>query len=144
MTLSTLGRPTDVDAWTEVTVDAAEPLRDELAELITAAGLRSGERACRRPSWPAGCDRSRAAARRLPKGSAGARLVAYLAAQVDRIATEDLRMRRGEPDAVHQLRVASRRLRSALQGYRRLLDRERTDPLVDRTAAAGPRPRRRP
>ncbi len=32
---------------------------------------------------------------------------------------------------MHQLRVASRRLRSALQAYRPLLDRERTEPLVD-------------
>jgi CHAD domain-containing protein len=58
-------------------------------------------------------------------------LVDYLAKQSDRIAAQDLRVRRGEPDAVHQLRVASRRLRSALQAYRPLLDRERTEPIVD-------------
>jgi CHAD domain-containing protein len=34
-----------------------------------------------------------------------------------------------EPDAVHQMRVATRRLRSALATYRPLLDRERTDPV---------------
>lgn len=71
------------------------------------------------------------------KGTAGAVLLEYLAAQVDRIAVEDLRVRRGEPDAVHQLRVASRRLRSALQAYRPLLDRDRTDPLVDGLRAFG-------
>lgn len=65
------------------------------------------------------------------RGSAGAVLVDYLAAQAERLGAEDLRVRRGAPDAVHQLRVASRRLRSALQAYRPLLDRERTDPLVD-------------
>jgi len=32
---------------------------------------------------------------------------------------------------VHQLRVASRRLRSALQSYRRMLDVERTEPIID-------------
>jgi CHAD domain-containing protein len=63
-------------------------------------------------------------------GSAGAVLIAYLAEHVDRLAAEDQRARRGEPDSVHQLRVAARRLRSALQSYRRLLKRERTDPLV--------------
>ena len=64
-------------------------------------------------------------------GSAGAVLLDYLATHVDKLAAEELRVRRGEPDAVHQLRVASRRLRSALQAYRPLLDRECTDPLVD-------------
>ncbi|MBW0118832.1 CHAD domain-containing protein, partial [Pseudonocardia abyssalis] len=49
----------------------------------------------------------------------------------DRIAAEDLRVRRDEPDAVHQLRVAARRMRSALQAYRPLLDAERTEPVVD-------------
>lgn len=130
VTLSTLGRSTDVDAWTEITVDAAPPLRDDLAARATAAGLRPGEPGA--ATELAGRLRPRPRRRTtLPKGSAGANLVAYLGEQVDRLATEDLRVRRGEPDSIHQLRVASRRLRSALQGYRRLLDRERTDPLVD-------------
>jgi CHAD domain-containing protein len=54
----------------------------------------------------------------------------YVTTYAERIAARDLDVRRGEPDSVHQLRVAARRVRSALQAYRRLLDRERTDPLV--------------
>src|SRR2546421_4989370 len=69
--------------------------------------------------------------KRAKPGSAGAALTAYLAEHVERLAAEDPRARRGEDDAVHQLRVAARRLRSALQSYRRLLDREQTDPVVD-------------
>jgi CHAD domain-containing protein len=65
------------------------------------------------------------------KGSAGAVLLEYLAAQADRLAAEELRVRRGGPDSVHQMRVASRRMRSALQAFRPLLDRKRTDPIVD-------------
>ncbi|GAA2800911.1 hypothetical protein GCM10019017_53320 [Streptomyces showdoensis] len=38
-------------------------------------------------------------------------------------------MRRGLPDAVHRMRVASRRLRSALTTYRKVLDRTVTDPV---------------
>src|SRR5690606_32054067 len=53
-----------------------------------------------------------------------------LAEQNGRLAAADLRVRRGEPDGVHRLRVAARRMRSALRGYRRLLDRAQTDPLV--------------
>jgi CHAD domain-containing protein len=34
-----------------------------------------------------------------------------------------------EPDAVHQMRVATRRIRSALATCRRLLDRDRTEPI---------------
>ncbi|MGE3289062.1 MAG: CHAD domain-containing protein [Pseudonocardia sp.] len=63
-------------------------------------------------------------------GSAGAVLLAYLGAHTDRLAVEAERARTDEPDAVHQVRVNSRRLRSALQAYRPLLDRERTEPVV--------------
>lgn len=64
-------------------------------------------------------------------GSAGAVLLAYLGEHTDRLAVEAERARTDEPDAVHQVRVNSRRLRSALQAYRPLLDRERTEPVVD-------------
>lgn len=63
-------------------------------------------------------------------GTAGAVLLAYLAEHADRLATEERRARADEPDAVHQLRVSARRLRSVLQAYRPLLDRERTEPVV--------------
>jgi CHAD domain-containing protein len=72
-------------------------------------------------------------------GSAGAVLLDYLAAQAERITAEELRVRRREPDSVHQLRIAARRLRSALQAYRRLLDRGQTDPLVDGLRTVGRR-----
>jgi CHAD domain-containing protein len=64
-------------------------------------------------------------------GSAGAVLLTYLGEHVDRLLAEERRVRAEEPDAVHQLRVNARRLRSALQAYRPLLDRERTEPVVD-------------
>ena len=40
VSLSTLGRSTDVEAWTEVTIDAREPLRNVLADRAAEAGLR--------------------------------------------------------------------------------------------------------
>ena len=134
VTLSTLGRSTHVEAWTEVSIDAPEPLRAALAERAAEAGLR--------PAAPCGAAElsrllrpSRPADERVPgkkaRKKAGGALVAYLAAQNERLAAADLRVRRGEPDSVHQLRVSARRMRSALQGYRKLLDRERTEPLVD-------------
>jgi CHAD domain-containing protein len=70
-------------------------------------------------------------------GSAGTVLLDYLATQVDRIDREDRRVRHSQPDSVHQLRVAARRLRSALQAFRPLLDRERTEPVVEELRELG-------
>lgn len=132
VTVATLGRSTDVRSWTEATVtDAAPELLAAVTTRLADDGLRPAEPAVDteldrllRPGPPR---RARAG----KKGSAGAALLRYVAAQADRIAAEDLRVRRDEPDAVHRLRVAARRLRSALQAHRTLLDRERTDPVVD-------------
>ncbi|MGB3442503.1 MAG: CYTH and CHAD domain-containing protein [Actinophytocola sp.] len=54
-------------------------------------------------------------------GTAGAALLAYVQTRFDALVTQDLLVRRDAPDAVHQLRVAARRLRAALLVYRRLL-----------------------
>lgn len=62
--------------------------------------------------------------------STGAVLLDYIAAQAGRITTEEYRLRHRQPDSVHQLRIAARRLRSALQAYRRLLAREQAEPVV--------------
>jgi hypothetical protein len=56
-------------------------------------------------------------------------VLAHLREQVDELVMHDRGARVDEPDAVHQMRVATRRLRSALATYRPLLDRERTDPV---------------
>ena len=53
----------------------------------------------------------------------------HLRDQVQALQTQDPRVRRDEPDSVHKMRVATRRLRSALATYRPLVDREVTDPL---------------
>lgn len=130
VTLATLGQATEVTAWTEVELRAGHraPV-EEIEQRLLEAGLRPGEPAAdaelTRLLRPV--PRPRRAGRR---GSAGAALVEYLATHVDRLAAEELRVRRGEPDSVHQLRVASRRLRSALQAFRPLLDRGHTDPIV--------------
>jgi CHAD domain-containing protein len=69
----------------------------------------------------------RPAAAHEPGRTAGGQLVAYLAAQVDSLLRHDVLARRDAPDAVHRMRVASRRLRATMRAYRRLLDRDRTD-----------------
>ncbi|GAA3224849.1 CYTH and CHAD domain-containing protein [Pseudonocardia petroleophila] len=131
VSVATLGRSTDVRTWTEAALDlrpgAPEGLLDRLAESGLTPAAPGVDAALDRLLRPASARRARAG----KKGSAGAALMAYVATQADRLAAEDLRVRRDEPDAVHQLRVASRRLRSALQAYRPLLDVERTEPVVE-------------
>ncbi|QYN34319.1 CHAD domain-containing protein [Pseudonocardia sp. DSM 110487] len=137
VTVATLGSSTEGGAWTEVrTHDTSDDgLAAELERRLGEAGLRpaatSADAELDRLLRPVAPPRRRSGGKRAKAGTAGAALLDYLATHVDRLAAEDLRARRGEHDSVHQLRVATRRLRSALQSYRRLLDRERTDPLVD-------------
>ncbi len=68
----------------------------------------------------------RLAAPGLPPGvrpdSAAAVVLAHLGEQVERLLAEDPRVRDGAADAVHQMRVACRRLRSALATFRPLFD----------------------
>ena len=64
-----------------------------------------------------------------PPGSAAAVIGEYVRAQRDAIVEYDPRVRRDEPDAVHKMRVATRRLRSTMKSYRPLWDRAATDHL---------------
>ncbi len=61
-------------------------------------------------------------ARPRPKQPAADAVRHHVRTQVDAIITQDLRVRRGRPDAVHQYRVAARRLRSVLQAFEPLVD----------------------
>ncbi|NYI04804.1 CHAD domain-containing protein [Allostreptomyces psammosilenae] len=62
-------------------------------------------------------------------GSAGAVVLTRLRGLVHELYALELAVRRDEPDAVHRMRVATRRLRSALKTYRKVLDRAATDPV---------------
>ena len=63
--------------------------------------------------------------------TAGEVVVAAVAEQLTALQRADLMVRTGEPDGVHQVRVASRRLRSILAAHRSVLAREQTDPVRD-------------
>jgi CHAD domain-containing protein len=62
------------------------------------------------PPWPGKHDPAREA------------VLVLIARFVHRFLLEDVRVRRDLPDSVHQMRVAARRLRSALRAFRPLLD----------------------
>jgi CHAD domain-containing protein len=55
----------------------------------------------------------------------------YLSTQVAALLAVDPKVRRGEPDSVHQMRVASRRLRSTLRSFGTVVNRADTEHLAD-------------
>jgi CHAD domain-containing protein len=63
--------------------------------------------------------------------TAGEVVLGYVRHQVRAISRYDPLVRRDEPDAVHQMRVATRRARSALQAFGQIIEREATRPLCD-------------
>jgi CHAD domain-containing protein len=116
VTASRLDQESTVDEWRELEVEFADP---DMAPAVDRALRKAGLHRARHTSKLA---RVLAVEDEPPAGdTAGEAVLAYVRAQFDEIVTQDLRVRRDAPDAVHQMRVAARRLRSALRVYRRLL-----------------------
>lgn len=134
----TMGEQTTTRSWREVEVELAEhgdvDVLDRVEAWLRKLGLdRSASSsklgrllADRLPE--AGAVGS---ARRCKPGSAGHDVLEYLSAQAEQFRRHDPLVRQDAPDAVHQMRVAARRMRSALRGFPRVLDPERTRPIAD-------------
>jgi CHAD domain-containing protein len=60
------------------------------------------------------------------RGTAGEVVLAYLDAQAARLSALDLAIHRDKPDAVHQMRVTVRRLRSTLQAFAGIIAKAET------------------
>lgn len=124
-------------AWTEVEVELADAAGPALLDAVEARFAEAGLRPSGAPSKLA---RALAATGAAPParpdpgpadGTAGAHVLAYLREQRDTLIAQDPAVRRDLPDSVHRMRVATRRLRSALATHRKVLDRTTTDPLRD-------------
>jgi CHAD domain-containing protein len=111
------GKPTLLDAVEERLAAAGLHRSASPSKLARAIGERRLKAARMPPNRPASRDR------------AGDAVLCYLHQQVAAVIGYDPAVRRDEPDAVHQMRVATRRLRSALRSFRRELDRAVTDPI---------------
>ncbi|MGW0251842.1 CHAD domain-containing protein [Nocardia goodfellowii] len=61
------------------------------------------------------------------KVSAGTAFIAALSSDIDRLLAAEPEVRSDADDSVHQMRVATRRLRSVLRSYRMLLPRDQAD-----------------
>ncbi|CAI9400744.1 CYTH and CHAD domain-containing protein [Aestuariimicrobium sp. T2.26MG-19.2B] len=117
-------------AWREWEVELADA-GGPFLEAVEKALLTTGARVAAHPSKFARTLGSSYPQHQAPhrKGPASAVMLDYLRQQVDTIKAMDPAVRDDEPDAVHQLRVAARSLRSALATYRPLIDRGRGDHL---------------
>ncbi|MFJ7588204.1 CHAD domain-containing protein [Streptomyces sp. NPDC097617] len=122
-------------AWTEVEVELADGVDPELLDAVEKTFRKAGLRVSAAPSKLARAlaetdaeppARPEAGG---PEGTTGAHVLAYLREQRDALVAQDPAVRRGLPDSVHQMRVASRRLRSAFKTYRKVIDRAATDPI---------------
>ncbi|MGW3459622.1 CYTH and CHAD domain-containing protein [Streptomyces olivaceoviridis] len=124
-----------VAQWTEIEVELADggdpALLDQLEKRLGKAGVRPS----RSPSKLARALEETAAGRHRKKAgppppvTAGDHVLAYLRAQRDALVELDPAVRRDLPDAVHRMRVATRRARSTLRTFGALLDRTVTDPV---------------
>ncbi|MFJ4198448.1 CHAD domain-containing protein [Streptomyces sviceus] len=121
--------------WTEIEVELADggdpAFLDKVEKRLRKAGVR-----------PSGSSSklARALAETAPKKklpvtgdpvTAGDHVLAYIRTQRDAIVELDPAVRQDAEDSVHSLRVATRRLRSTLKSYGKVLDRAVTDPIGD-------------
>ncbi|EDY58006.1 MULTISPECIES: CYTH and CHAD domain-containing protein [Streptomyces] len=121
--------------WTEIEVELADggdpAFLDKVEKRLRKAGVR-----------PSGSSSklARALAETAPKKklpvtgapvTAGDHVLAYVRTQRDAIVALDPAVRQDVEDSVHGMRVATRRLRSTLKSYGKVLDRAVTDPIGD-------------
>ncbi|MEV8635981.1 CYTH and CHAD domain-containing protein [Streptosporangium sp. NPDC051023] len=121
-----LGDQPHVERWREVEaelIEGEEKLLGKVGKRLVKAGAAPAESASK-------LSRLLNTAVSVPEiglaptkaGSAGEVVVGYLASQVATLLAQDPRVRRAEEDAVHQMRVASRRLRSALKSFKTIVE----------------------
>ncbi|MYU08929.1 CHAD domain-containing protein [Streptomyces sp. SID8366] len=121
--------------WTEIEVELADggdpAFLDQVEKHLARAGVRpsaSSSKLARALELTGGARRPPVA--RPEPVTAGDHVLAYLRAQRDALVALDPAVRLGTPDAVHRMRVATRRARSTLRTFRAVLDRAATEPVA--------------
>jgi CHAD domain-containing protein len=127
------------DCWREIEVELTGGGRDLLTaagKLLRRAGFRRSARSAKlervlSARLPKAASTRPAGPRRLTSSSTAGDVVrAYLSSQVQALLSLDPKVRRAEPDSVHQMRVATRRLRSALRSFGTVVSRADTEQLA--------------
>ncbi|MCX4477006.1 CYTH and CHAD domain-containing protein [Streptomyces cellulosae] len=112
---------------------SSSKLARALTETAPAAGPSARREAAGTPPATAPEAAPRHKHRPRPDGTpvtAGDHVLAYVRAQRDALVELDPAVRQDVPDAVHRMRVATRRLRSTFRSFRAVLDRAATDPVA--------------
>jgi CHAD domain-containing protein len=148
------GSPADVTTWRELEVELVEgdqALLDAVTEALVAAGIRVSDSPSKLsrvlagrlaelapppvapavPEPPAGRKGKKRGKRGEPGPTAADVVLGALRTQVQALQVADIGVRTGDPEGVHDLRVACRRLRSIMAAFRPVLDRTATDPVRD-------------
>ena len=126
--------------WREIEVElvAGDPaLLSAVAEVLLADGLRMAGSASKLARTLG--DPRPGPMTELARGTAAAVVVGYLRAQRDELLDRDREARAGDPEGVHKMRVAARRLRSALSTYLPLFDGTVTEPVREELRWLGTR-----
>ena len=132
VTAQAMGGKSEVSRWHEVEVEltgGSRDLLDAADELLRRSGLsRAGQFAklARVLDVP---PESRHRRQTGPGAPAGDVLVGYIEAQVAAMKALDPMVRGDEPDAVHQMRIATRRVRSTVQSFMPFFRRSEAEPL---------------
>jgi CHAD domain-containing protein len=137
VTAHTLGAQTSASSWREIEVELAESgeptLLDEIEKRLKKIGVRRAQSSSKVGRVLA--DRLNSLPSAEPggvkAGSAAAVVLAYLRDQVGVLRAQDPLVRQDAPDSVHQMRIAARRARSALQAFGGVLPRDATRGLTD-------------
>ncbi|MBT2385695.1 CYTH and CHAD domain-containing protein [Streptomyces sp. ISL-11] len=124
--------------WTEYEVelgkDGDPAFLDTVERHLREAGLRPSKapsklaRALTETGPPAPEQRARPG--KTARATAGHHVLAYVREQTATVLALDPAVRRGVDDSLHQMRVATRRLRSAFRTFGEVLDRRATDPVA--------------
>ncbi|WP_329011144.1 CYTH and CHAD domain-containing protein [Streptomyces sp. NBC_01601] len=135
VTAERLNRAGGTARWTEIEVelaDGADPaLLDAVEERLGAAGVRPSKASSKVGEALRRTGGSRARSGRAAEPvTAGDHVLAHLREQREAILARDPGVRRDLPDSVHQMRVATRRLRSAFRSFRSVLDPDATAPVA--------------
>ena len=133
VTAQSLGSSTTTTSWREIEVELGErgdrDLLDTVERHLGDAGIHPSSSKSKL-SQVIGVKRDAGPALG-KKPTAGDVVLAYLYEQRAALQNQDPRVRRNEDDAIHQMRVATRRMRSALQAFGKIVDREQTRTLTD-------------
>ncbi|MCQ9130087.1 CYTH and CHAD domain-containing protein [Streptomyces hilarionis] len=131
--------------WTEIEVELADggdpALLDKVEKRLRKAGVRPSrsssklaraltETASKKKRAKGRTSAAKAAAGDEPV-TAGDHVLAYVRAQRDAIVALDPAVRQETPDSVHDMRVATRRLRSTFRSFGKVLDPAVTAPIAD-------------